>query len=174
MVVIKISLDFLAETLEKLGFYRTKNFWSIDSLTLKEKRNFHNETTTFVLMQFLLWCLALITIGSFFTTDLALLKFIFNEEWTLFIKTIFKICFIVFVSFSYYAANTILCYYAYIILHNYFQMKILMACIKTTGKYKRRNLKNKTFNNTYQFEMRDIFMRSIKQFQILKLLKHYK
>lgn len=83
----------------------------------------------------------------------------FNENWPLICKIIFKICFYIFTTFAYYLGNVIESYYVYVLLNNYFQLRVMMMFL-------RRAMAQKGLK---QDSVREILKRTIQEFQRLKL-----
>lgn len=171
MVISKMSLDILAGTIKKLILIKTTTFWSHEFLKRKEKRNLYYEMTAFVVLHLLLWLFALTIIIGVLVSNASSSNFVFNDEWPFLSKIIFKLSVSITTVFGYFTGNATECYYAYIVLHNYFQMRILMVFVRqAVKKFKERSLKQKIFDNTYQLEVQEILRQTIEQFQRLKLL----
>lgn len=166
----KISLDVLEKTINSLTYIKTKTFWTHDLLSAKQKRMFHNEMTGFVLLQLFFWLLALAVIIASLAPNIHFSKFVYNDQWSLINKITFKICLLIFVSCGYFVGEATECYYVYIVLHNYFQMKILMAFMKAAlAKYKCVRFDEKIFDGEYQVAVGEVLRRSIRHFQELKM-----
>lgn len=159
MIMAKISLDILQPTIEKLLMIKTEQFWSYESLTPKEKRCFYSEMKLFVLLNSLLWLFTLIIIIIVIMTRFVYAKFIFNENWPFVYKIIFKICFSVFAMFGYITGNAVECYYVYVLLNNYFQIKLVIVFMRS----------GMAQEGLRQNSVRKILKRTIRQFQRLKL-----
>lgn len=171
MVVSKISLDLLENTIKKLLCFKAKQFWSHDFLSENQKRSYDNEMTTFVLLHLAFWLLALIATIMSLAPNNFFAKFIFNDNWSVYNKIAFRVCFFVFVACGYFVGNANECYCAYLVLHSYFQMRTLMAFMREAlGEYKEMGFDKKLFNGAYQLVVEEVLRRSIQQYQTLKLL----
>lgn len=172
MAISKVSLDILEKTIKKLLHIKRNKFWSYDFLPSTQKRQFEREIMVFVLLQFTFWLFALIlTIISLAPNIIIYPQFVFDFLRPIMPKFFFKIGFSIFMACGYFLGNATECYYAYVVLHNYFQMKTLMAFInEALGRYKKISFNRKMFDSEYQLAVEEVLRRAIQQFHQLKLL----
>lgn len=169
MTVSKLSMDYETKIMEEIKHIRIKHFWSNKILKKHEQHNFIRNVHFFVILHFLLWCLALTAAVMINEMPNIFPTFFFNENWPVYGKIIFKICTYICALFGYYAGNAHECYFAYNILQTYFQMDILISYIRRGMEcYKKMELVEKIHSKTYQAEAKEMLQRSICHYNYLK------
>lgn len=175
MLVSKWSLDYEEETMVELQEMRTRHFWSTDFLGAREKRRFAYQIKYFNFLQCLMWCLAASVVVLANETPNIYSTFVYNQDWPNWFKNLYKCGAYVFTSFSYYIGNGHECYFAYNISHMYLQMNLLRAHVRQEmGRYRKKKLKDKIWSSVYQSRVREIFKRSVNQYNMLRLLVGHK
>lgn len=154
MVLSKISLDRTASTVKKLARIRNEHFWlPNDHLTPQEQRDYFFKIKLSLLILTILWFFVFVLIVMAYTAPPYFTKFVYDEHWPhIPHKVAFSCCYCLYFAGGYYVGNTGLCHYAHVVLHNYFQMKILT-----------------TFMRKNDFDQLEVLKRCIRQYQTMKL-----
>lgn len=148
---------------------RSHYFWSNEFLTLNENNKMKNRRLLFTIIQSMFWVMSFMLFIRLKIEHIAYSKFALNDDTPIYIgytyRTVFYIAFVC----GYFIGNSYESYYIYIILHNYFQLKMLSAyiCYKMK-RYVKLPFKRKWNSNFHQNEVCSMFIVSIKQFQKIK------
>lgn len=171
MVVSKLSMTYEEKTIHELHQMRTNFFWSNKVLKERNKRIFAYTINAVSFLHLILWCLATVMVILANKEANIYLELVYNENWPYFYKTVHKTITFIFIVFGFFTGTAHECYYAYNILHGYFQMDILMAYLnQEMEKYENMTLKDKVLSELYQSETRKILRRCISHYQKLKML----
>lgn len=114
-------------------------------------------------MQSLFWLLSIIIIILHIFTVFAYPKCVFNENWPNSVKTVWKVSFQCISAVGYYIGNSHQSFYAYALLQNYFQMKILIVYTKNAM---RNSCCGRRKNSQKVIER--VLLRCIKQYEGLR------
>lgn len=169
MIVSAISLD--TEKIKALHLKISHNFWSDELLNENARKHLQSTMKNLVFLEYLFWAFALMVVLLVLLVPYEHPKSIFNENWPVHIKVLYKIAYTGFVGCGYYLGNTHQTFYSYAVLRNYYHMKILIYYLREEmGKYKKVAFKRKLFSAQYQRDAKNVFLKSIFQHQALKAL----
>lgn len=171
MILAKISLDISMKGLVELEKLRKEQFWPNDLLTEIDR----NAIKYFTLQQYLLWCFALMFLINMAIFSITYPEFIYKSYYSSNVKRAFGIWFLFYSTFGYYMGTAAETYFAYTILHCYFQIKVIVYNIRNEFKnYDNIPFKQKKYSELYQKAVHNILKKSIEQYQMLKRLLKYK
>lgn len=167
VILANLSLSDERLQLEAIFSLRERCFWKNDCLTPHEKRTCERDMKSFVYLHFLVWFfLFLLTV--LVALIMSFPKFVYNSEWPFYLIVIAQLLFLWFHITGYYLGTTHVCYYSYVILHGYYQMKVLIGYLRVEfEKQKKRKMKDKVYCEKYQAISENILIRCIKQHQEL-------
>lgn len=169
MIYTKFTEDSTQKKLLTFNAVRSKFFWSNNFLTAKEKRCFNQERNIFVYVIYVAWSIGFAVAIMTLTMPFEYPKYMFVDKWHFIFKKSVRFFVFLLLFCGYYIENSGISYYAYGILHSYFQMIILRRYIKKTIKNcGKHTLKDKVSDKNYQREMQVIFKRCIHHYQKLK------
>lgn len=169
MIVSTVAVN--TEKIKKLHCKSEHNFWT----DLRLKQNTKNQLKLVIKISicfaYLFWLLSLFVIIMLLTVRFEHPKSIYNENWPQYLKYTYKTIFALFVIYGYYIGNMHATFYVYVILRNYYHVKILCGFLREEMlKYRKVNLKKKLFSKHYQHNIKVIFLESILQYQKLRAL----
>lgn len=166
VLITKVTMDALHPKLIAFNRDIRPKFWSNNNLQIDIK----TEMIFFNSLLLLIVVTIAITLVLVVAIPMTLPRCVYNENWSVWFKTTYKIgSFLYFLS-CFYMTITSECYCTYTTLHNRFQMKLLIKYIKREmGNYERMQLLHKFHSDLYQEEVRQILIRSIKHYQLLKM-----
>lgn len=143
-------------------------------MTPDEKKSLLDTMRLFTFLEILFWILAILTIILIEIEPFKHPKFIYDENWSIYIEILYKSSFLFSCIFGYYIGNSNQTYFAYAILHNYYQIQILISYIKSgIQRYEKMALASKISSVWYQKTAHEVLLRSIQQYQKLKMFVKY-
>lgn len=165
VLVQKLSLANLQNLLVEFYAVRREKLWSNQHLLI----DFNAEKKYFGSLLVLLVFTAVLTLVVIAATPMEQPRFVYNENWSLWIKTIYIVTSTVYFTICVYITVVNECYCVYTVLHCRFQTKLLTKYVKREmDNYKRMHFVHKYYSDLYQEEVRQILLRSIKQHRIIK------
>lgn len=171
MMANKVTLDLEKDFMEELSVFKIQYFWPNEFVTLKNKRSVITSIRVFNLLHVVLAGFGIASVIVLNETPNSYPTFfLYNDLFPLFFrKVLYKIGAYILLVFGFYAGIAHECQYAYHILHNHFQMKLLVEYMKQRIKpYRNMSLKYKIQSKKYQLVVNNIFIQSIKHYIILR------
>lgn len=167
MVLVCVSLLSEEKAIMEVNQIRKQYFWDNNFLNKREKRELDRNMKVYVYSHYVAW---LITIVMFITMCTApyFPQPFYNDHWSSLKKNIAKTAGYLYVLFGYYLLNAHECFFAYTILHSYFQLNILRAyLLHELERYEETYLNKKLNSYRYQALVEGALLRCIKQHKIV-------
>lgn len=151
------------KTFIEVNQLRAQYFWDNNFLIARVKIKFDRNAKFCVYSHWILWILAVVLIVSE-CCDGYRPKYICPDDWSNLAKSAVTFCICICISYGYYVANSHECYFAYTLLHSYFQMNTLSGYLRNEFlKYRKMDLNEKLRSYEYQSVIGGVLLRSIKQ-----------
>lgn len=159
------SLEILCneKSILELKEFRKQYFWDNNFFIKREKLEYDFKVKMSVFAHYASWFIIVLVCISIITTPF-FPQTIFNEEWSYLTQLFVKASAYLFVLFGYYIVATYEGFYAYTILHAYFQMNILTVYLRHEFRhYENMDLSDKIYSYRYQTLIQSALLRCIKQ-----------
>lgn len=173
MVISKVCLDYEWKTIKELKQTRIKYFWTNKFVTFRQRRILSTIVKYFTGLHIVLWCCVIIvTAVSNTVLNVYPQFFFYNETWRSYYlwPKIYRFAAFLFSVWGYYIGISHLCYFIYNILHLCLQMVILrMYICNEMRRFHRMKLTNEIGEDQYQLKIREIFIRGVTQYTMLKV-----
>lgn len=163
MILSCLSIYDEKKTSVELNEMRTQYFWDNTFLSKLRKCEFYRIMKLIIYAHYLLWIsITLLAIIMGFTSYV--FDHICPEDWPCLTKFVVKVYLHLLISFGFYLGTTHECFYAYNILHAYFQLNTIGAYLRQEFcRYGKIILDNKMHSYKYQTLVEGVLLRCIKQ-----------
>lgn len=167
MILSSLSLYDEKPEIDSINQLKNRFFWNADFFTPQEKLVNERDVKIYIIFHWILWFLAILLLFVLIFI-FSLPEFLYNNNWPFSLIQIIKILFFVYYITGYYIGNSHECWYAYVILHGYYQMKVIVVYLRQEFlKYKEMTFIEKIDCEEYQKAIELVFLRCIQQHQRL-------
>lgn len=167
VIVDCFSLFDEEKSILEVNELRIHYFWDNNFLNKQDKRKFDRNVKIHVYLQYISYAMTIpiltcVVIAPYFPPSLC------NENWPFLARFIVQIFGYICVTIGYFLAIIHESFYAYTILHGYFQMQTLKAYLRYEFlRYEKIDLTGKIYSYKYQTLIEVSLLRCIKQHKIL-------
>lgn len=120
------------------------------------------------LQSFLWYYVIFIPIIIMTNTSFCHAKFVYNPSWPFLARYVYIAAFLIATVCGYYVGIAHESFFTYVVLHGYFQMKVLVDYLRVEFlQFKGMPLERKFFSEDYQLRTKEILVKCIEHYQIL-------